>query len=252
MLKKIKNWLLLQEETEKNNNPVDAQKKLRDAIMDYFRKHFSGQKTFTVVLWIDNSKPIYQIYVLDEAFKYRLGAELESKNLKVKFEFRTENPPQDSGFSEITEGVYIELKPQTSTEIHSKAKITVFNNKGSLMKYEYMLDGTKQTEYNIGRGENNYNHIVIRENDPVHHEINNCVSREHAKIVFIPEEGFCLKLRYIIDIPVDGRCTPRTIIHRNNQRYKKLETLDPEKLKHNDEIELGDKDNPLFLKFLQN
>ena len=255
MSKKIFNWVLGKQEpeTEKKtattDNAVDAQKELLDAITAFFKQHFFGIKTFTdtVVIWVDNSKPVYQSYVRDKEFKNILKTELDNNELyavsKAKFEFRTENPPQDLGLSPIAEGIYIQLiAKEKEDDIPDKAIIAIFNGKGSLKEPEYRLDGATQLEFNIGRGDGNNNDVIINDNDPVNKEINSCVSREHAKIVFDPEKGFCLETRNVEN---------RTIVHRKNQRICKLEELgsrDKFLLKDNDVIELGDKEHPLLLK----
>ena len=119
----------------------------------------------------------------------------------------------------------------TKSAVFTKAKITISNGKGSLMQEEYILDAAKKTEYNIGRGEGNYNHIVIKENDPGHYETNSRISRDHAKIVFVAEKGFFLQSR---------NETNRTIINRNEQRFADLKDLNAKSLLRNDdEIELG-------------
>lgn len=242
MIKKLWNSILGIED-----NVVDKRNELLCAVSGYFKKQFFGQKNFTdtVLIWVSNCKPEYQNFVRDKVFEKDLRLKLENNELiavsKANFEFKTENPPQESRVLEIIEGVYIQLIESKQKGVPSKAKISILNGKGSLMKYEYTLDAASQTEYNIGRGEGNYNHIVIKENDPIHNEINNCVSREHAKIVFVSGTGFCLELRNKIT---------RTVINHNNQRKRKLETLGEKSLlQNNDVIELGDKDKPLLLKF---
>jgi len=256
MSKKIWNWVIGKQEPEtetkvaKTDNAVDAQKELLDAITVFFKQHFFGIKTFTdtVVLWVDNSNPVYQSYVRNKELKSNLKTELDNKQLyaisNAKFEFKTENPPQDMRLPSIAEGVYIQLIAKEKEDgIQDKAIISIFNGKGSLMEPEYRLDGTIQTEYNIGngRGDGKNNDIIINDDDTANKEINSFVSRQHAKIVFVPEKGFCLKTRNEEN---------RTIVYRKNQRVKNLEVLiDKFLLKDNDVIELGDKDNPLLLKF---
>jgi hypothetical protein len=239
MLKKLLNSLIGKPET---NNVVDAKKELRDAIVMYFNQKFLGQKIFTdtVVVWISDVQPEYQSYIRsgEIEFKNDLCTELDDRQLyaisKAKIVFKTENPPQE--FTKIADGVYIQLFAENEgirklQEVCSKAKITIVKGKGSLMKGKYILDAEKQTEYNIGRGVENNNHIVIKDNDPANSEINNRVSRQHAKIVFVTGIGFCLQSR---------NETNRTIIKRNNQRIDDICDLFRKlPLQHNDEIELG-------------
>lgn len=239
----IWNRLLGKQELKKNisetDNAVDSQKNLLNAITTYFKKHFLGRKTFTdtVVLWIDNEHPSYQNYARDKEFDTQLKTEFENKELyaiaNAKFVFRTENPPQDLGLPILIEGVYLQLIPleEIKQEIITKAKITIFNGKGSLKRDKYILDSLKQIEYNIGRGDEDHNHIVINEDDSTHKEANSYVSRQHAKVVFVAEKGFYLQ---------SCNESNRTIIKRNNQRFADLKDLNTRiLLLDNDVIELG-------------
>jgi hypothetical protein len=244
MLKKIWNDLIGKSETEKNvihDNPIDAKKELRDAIVAYFRNSFQTEKeiTGTFVVWVSDSQARYQEYVRTDSFKNDLYAELDNRQLnaisKAKIEFKTENPPQE--FEKITTGVYIQFLAKNEKivenpkDVCTKAKITAVKGKGSLMKIKYVLDAEKQLKYNIGRGTGSNNHIVIKENDLTNSEINSRVSRQHAKIIFIVGKGFCLQSR---------NETNRTIINRNNRRFDDLTDLNKQVLlQDNDEIELG-------------
>jgi len=235
MSNKFTNWLLGKQEptSEKVKSGIDAEKALRNAIVDYFKQHFFGKKNFndSVVVWIDNSRAAYQSYVRDKEFEQHLRTDLENKQLyavgKAKFTFNTENPPEKLNLSPITDGVYIQCVTESMTP---KAKITISNGKGSLLKDEYLLDSATQTKYNIGRGEGNYNHIVIKEGDPEHRE-NQYVSEQHAKIVFIAEKGFSLQ-------PCDTERNT-TIVYRNYAKVHDFPTMNPYLLQNNDEIELG-------------
>lgn len=244
MPNKIWSWLLGKEEPEvkekQSGNAVDAQKELINAITAYLKKHFFGQKNFTdtVVLWIDHSNPAYQSYVRGKEFEKQLRIELENKQLtaisKAPFLFKTESLPQNSNFPEIISGVYFQLickENEKKTTVITKAKISISNNKGSLVQNEYILDAEHKTEFCMGRGEENFNHVVIKENDPFHYETNLGVSHIHAKIVFVAEKGFCLQSR---------NATQRIILNRNDQRFDDLTDMDRKiLLQNNDEIELG-------------
>jgi hypothetical protein len=242
-LKKLWNDFIGKSETEEtvvHDNSVDAKKELRNAIIAYFRKNFLTEieVTGTFIVWVNDSQAKYQDYVRKEDFTNELYTELDNRQLnvinKAKIEFKTENPLQE--FEKIMEGVYIQFlvrdeETQTVQEVCSKARITIVKGKGSLMETKYLLEAEKQTEYNIGRGTNNNNHIVINENDPANSEVNNRVSRQHAKIVFITGKGFYLQSR---------NETNRTFINRNNQRFDDLTDLNKKTLlQNNDEIELG-------------
>jgi len=258
MLNNLKHWILgtpPEERTEKpkvkkekqptnTDTVVDWQQNMIDLIVGYFNS-LRGKEEFneSFVIWVSHNNPQCQSIVADEKFGKALQTELENRELtaasKASITFKTENPPQDAGFYELKNetisGIFIqriensvEIKPTVS----ELAKITVSKGKGSLMQNEYTLDASKKIAYNVGRGENFNNHIIINdsENDPKY-EINCQVSREHAKIVFVPKKGFYLQSRNV---------TNRTIINRNNERFADLVDLDTKTLlQNNDEIELG-------------
>jgi hypothetical protein len=247
MSNKILNWLLGRKEETKEikpvteNNAVAGKQKLLDAICGFCRQFFGKTEfTDTIVVWVANSQPLYQSSVRETNFETELRAELQNKQLmavsKAKIEFKTENPPTELALKEIIDGVCIQLvarqkeeKPQK--EVFTKAKLSISAGKGLLAKNRYILDGEKQTEYNIGRGTDK-NHIVIKDKDPENNEINSSVSRVHAKIVFVAGKGFYLQSRNLSN---------RTIINRNNQRFHKFTDLvTPQLLQDNDEIELGE------------
>jgi len=231
MFKKIWNGLL-----GKPDNAVEAQQELCDVIVEYLNEKFSGaEETFTdtVVVWVSNSQQVKQSYVRNKKFENKLRLKLENYQLdaisKATIEFKTENPPQELDLPEIAEGigVYIQFVPTKEEKICTKAKITIANRKGSLKKKEYILDTHKiQTEYKIGRDENNY--IVITQDDKKLYE---SVSRTHAKIIFLVGRGF-----YLQSLNINNR----TIINRNNQRVADLTDENTKVLLYDkDEIELG-------------
>lgn len=233
---------------------IDWQSYLITLIVEYFNFSFGKEESFTgtFVIWVGNSNPQYQSLVHEQNFEKNLRNELENRQLfaasNAKIDFKTENPPQDAGYLELKNDkisdIYIqriekEVEPEETNTI-TKARISILNNRGSLMQEEYILDATKQTEYNIGRGEGNYNNIIIRENDSEHTE-NGYVSSRHAKIIFIERQGFCLQSR---------NDNNRTIINRNNQRFAKItKTESKTPLKNNDEIELGYPEKKVCLLF---
>jgi len=223
-----------------HDNPVDAKNELRDAIVAYFKKSFQTEKeiTGTFVVWVSDSRAKYQDYVRKDEFKNDLYTELDNRQLnavsKAKIEFKTENPPRE--FETIAEGVCVQFlvkgkQTENPKDVCTKAQITVMEGKGSLMKSKYILDADKYTEYDIGRGSENNRHIVIKENDPEYGEINNRVSRQHARIVFVAGKGFALE-----SLKFDNR----TFIHRAGKREHDIYLNDGARLlKHNDIIELG-------------
>jgi hypothetical protein len=249
MLRRIWNWLLgkpaeskkktMKDEPSTPDNVIDGQKKLINLIVKHFGYSY-GKEVFTetFVIWIGNNNPQGQSLVRETDFEKSLRTELENCQLwaasKMKITFKTENPPQNAGFLELkddsTADVFIQRVEKPTETVQTKAKISILNDKGSLAKKEYRLDAAKQTEYNIGRGENNYNHIVILEND-INNKENDFVSHGHAKILFEEKKGFFLQSR---------NENNRTIVNRNNQRFADIpNTTIKILLKNNDEIELG-------------
>jgi hypothetical protein len=243
MTNKLINWLLgKQEEAKENkpaqeNNAVAGKQKLLDAICE-FNKQFFGKTEFTdtVVLWVANSQPAGQSFVREKNFEVELRAALQNKQLtavsKATFEFKTENPPAELALSAIADGVYIQLvAPQKaekmSKEVFSKAKISISDGKGSLAQSECLLDAAVQQTFNIGRG-TDFNNFVVIDGES---ELNSNVSRQHAKIVFIEDKGFYLQSR---------NTNNRTIINRNSERFADLKDLYTKiQLQDGDEIELG-------------
>jgi hypothetical protein len=243
MTNKLINWLLGKQEEAKKDKPaqqdnvVVGKRKLLNVICG-FSKQFFGKTEFTdtVVVWVANSQPAYQNFVRETNFETEVRAALQNKQLtavsKAKFEFKTENPPAELALSAIADGVYIQLvAPQKAEkmlkEVFSKAKISISDGKGSLAQSEYLLDAAKHQTFNIGRG-TDFNNFVVIDGES---ELNSNVSRQHAKIVFIADKGFFLQSR---------NTSNRTIINRNFERFADLKDLYTKiQLKDGDEIELG-------------
>lgn len=223
-----------------SDNVVDARQQIIDLLVKYFNFSFGKKEPFaeSFVVWIDNSNSQYQTLVREVDFAKSLQTELENRQLfaasKAEIVFKTENLPQDANFEELKydsgekSGIFIQVK---EFSVAARAKISISNNKGSLVKKKYILDASKQTEYNVGSNrETNDNHIIIDFHDEQYPE-NQRVSLVHAKIVFIADKGFYLQSRN------EGN---RTIINRDNQRFDDLSDLNKKTLlQNNDEIELG-------------
>jgi len=242
------------EETEEEkpsgfDNISDFRKSMLSLIVEHF-KYSLGKEAFaeSFVIWVNNGVPQCQSEIREKDFEKSLRTALENRQLwaasRAKMVFKAENPDTAAGFPELKNdkiaGIFIQrIDPSEKTggKIPTKAKISVLKNRGSLAETEYFLDAAGQTEYNIGRDDDNDNHIVIRESDPEHSE-NVYVGRRHAKIVFVEDCGFCLQLR---------KENHRTIIKRNTQRVADItETNTKRLLKNKDEIELGKKVSLLF------
>ena len=135
---------------------------------------------------------------LDDTFVEQLRRRFDDRGFyslgRNKIEIHQQSP------SSVAENVYNE---QVFAEILTKAipvarhdaraRITIFNGKGSLKKAEYLLDtaADNKTVYCIGRGDNStkggvyrQNDIVVNdcETDPEISSLNNYVSSSHANI----------------------------------------------------------------------
>lgn len=225
------------------DNIVDVRQKTINLLVEFFNFSF-GEESLSgnYVVWVSNKKPQLQSMVRKVDFMNSLQLELENGQLwaasKAEIIFKTENPPQDAGFKELKDdenkesGIFIQwIEENEPTVVMPRAKLFISNNKGSLVKEEYLLDASKQTEYNIGSNrEANKNHIEIDFYDE-QNENNERVSLVHAKIVFVADRGFYLQSRNEKN---------RTIINRDNQRIADLTDLNSQVLlKNNDEIELA-------------
>ena len=126
-------------------------------------------------------------------------------NENCRWNFRQEKL-QNEETKEIAQGIFLlvhkkaEKQEEIQIAIPKKAQITIL--RGSMEAKSYTLDVEEQTKWNIGRGKepmiNNrihHNDIPIKENEhnPEIYKINHSVSRKHAYIIFIPNEGFKLK-----------------------------------------------------------
>jgi len=238
------------------DNIADLRNNLLNAIIRYFKPYY-GKRSFSdfIVIWISNEKPLLQAEVRDNTFIADLRTEFQNQQYDALVDasiiFETGNPLQDAGFVEITDGVFIELRPQKEKkiEIPTTAKISAVNGMGSLLKNEILLDSGKQKTYNIGRSEVvrengiHVNHIVIRDDDPSQSQHNDCVSRTHAKIVFKDSIGFCLQVFAKGCRPLGGSVT-KVLRSENSEELRDINTLYP--LCDGDFIELG---KAVLLKF---
>ena len=232
-MSKFINFLL----PENQDNVVEGKQKLLNAICEFCRQFF-GKTDFsdTVVVWVANSQPAFQSFVREKNIETELCAALQNKQLfavsKAKFEFKTKNPPVELGLKAITEGIYVQLvtpkkAEEQQKEVFTNAKISIADSKGSLAQSIYQINAAKQQTFNIGRG-TDYNNFVVIDDD---NELNSCVSRQHAKIVFVAEKGFLLQSR---------TTNNRTIINRNFERFADLKDLNTKVLlQDGDVIELG-------------
>lgn len=241
------------------DNIVDMQANLLHAIAGYFKPYY-GKQEFgeTIVIWVANEQQLLQSEVRGKAFEEALRREFQNRQLdalvNAAIVFETQTPPQSNGWTEVTKGVFIEIRPSEAKKVQAavnvKAKISLMKGMGSLFSETVWLDSTQQRTYNIGRCEivrdngMHINHIAIRDDDPEQATNNNCVSRKHARIVFKDGTGFCLQA-------LPGGCRPigggSTKVFRNETEVAELrdiQMLFP--LQAGDLIELG---KTVLLKF---
>ncbi len=254
------------EEKPDNNQPVadnivDVQAHLLHAIASYFKPYY-GKQEFreTIVVWVANEQQLLQSEVREKAFEEALRREFQNRQLDALADativFETQTPAKDSGWAEVTQGVFIEIRPcevkkvQAVAKVKVKAKISLMKGTGSLFNETVELDSAEQRTYNIGRcaivrdNGMHINHIAIRDDDPEQASNNGCVSRKHARIVFNDGTGFCLQA-------LPGGCRPlgggSTKVFRNEVEVAELRDINIQFPLHSgDLIELG---KTVLLKF---
>ena len=214
----------------------------------------SDEISDTFVLWVSADKPAYQIEIRKEDFLGALHKEFDDRELRAvgaaTWLIETNPLPEDVPFIKITDGLYLEIRgtAQSSTKnppvTPTKAKISISHRSGSLLQNEYVLDATKQQIYQIGRGEKDKasrkNHIAISDNvNDVLYKNNRFVSNAHAQIVFVENEGFCLK-------SLNNKS--RTIVYRRGNRIADIRDIysTSKPLQDGDRIEL---EKTVLLKF---
>lgn len=135
-------------------------------------------------------------------------------------------------------------EPETHTEGHNNARISLISGSGSLEQEYYILDGEKKSVYHIGRGHTGQhsgsyriNDIVI-ENAPADEtamQANSFVSSAHADIIY-RNSRFYLKA-----CPGGCRSTggsPTKLIH-NEKALELSDVHSMHPINHGDMIELG-------------
>lgn len=135
--------------------------------------------------WADESMEDQLRRALDDAMLENIGKD----RLKVNLVTRDRLPSEAKTI--IPDMLYYSFRKAQQRSKAVRAKITVFEGTGSLMRDEYLLDSTKKTVYFIGRGPMankpgaiRPNDIVIRTDDPNPdlQARNNHVSSAHAEI----------------------------------------------------------------------
>ncbi|GAB6120560.1 FHA domain-containing protein [Dysgonomonas termitidis] len=205
---------------KKGNNPQTAtdtvtfRSNLIEAIVNKLRPQAFADKVdgyYTLYVAGTNDDLNYQAEINKADFLNDLLLALENANItavaNVPWTIKTELPPENAaGISEVMPGIRLQYvnkvaEATPAQPVHTKARVSIWHGRGSLVQNSYQLDSTKQKTYNIGRGEFNEetfheNHIVIndRESNPDKNELNTYVSRMHAKIVFVEGKGFCLQV----------------------------------------------------------
>jgi hypothetical protein len=236
---------------------VTLRNNLVSAIVNKLRPQAFADKvdgSYTLYVSGTNDDLNYQAEVNKPDFKNELLLALENANITaiahVPWTIKIELPPENATVSEVIAGVHLQYVNKATepvaAPIHVKAKVSIWHDRGSLVQNAYLLDSAKQKVYNIGRGEFNEetfheNHIAIneRESNPAISELNNYVSRTHAKIVFVEGKGFCLQvLPGGSKLASDGRTR---IIHGEDSSVEAQNLNVKHQLFDGDIIELGRK-----------
>ena len=239
-------------------NVIDFREELIEKIVrNSFFKRYSMDEAVTdpFVLWVTTEGQNYQTEVRKQDFIKRLrkafdDADLSEVGSNAQWIVKTEALPEGSDFYRIDEGIYLDIRPfveqqeEIPMNIPTKARISIADNSGSLFRPEYLLDAEMQQIWQIGRGEKDRtdkkNHIAINDNEKdKRYENNKYVSSAHAQIIFLENNGFCLK---------SLNDNNRNIVYRNEARISDLQDLRSVSvpLKDGDYIELGKK---VLLKF---
>ena len=235
-------------------NAIDFKEELINKIVrnSFFKRYKFREKKITdpFVLWVTTEGPNYQTEVNEEGFIESLqlafdNAELQEVGSDAQWIVKTDALPEnaeDAGFYKIDEGIYLDMRPPAGEQdeqpdIPTKARISIADNRGSLLHNEYLLDAEMQEAWQIGRGERDRteekNHIAISDNDnDKQFENNKYVSNRHAQIIFVANNGFCVK---------SLNDNNRTIIYRCENRIADLKDLNSvsNPLQDGDRIELG-------------
>ena len=208
-----------------------------------------------IVVWLDTDQITFNDY---EKFKKRIlqaliidrGYKFESVNFNIG------KPDESLRCTSIHPNgkEYIQIIDTKQISVSKRASISIFNNRGSLLKDEYILspDDMKKLGiscYNIGSGERptgyRYNHIAIDDNpDSPMNSLNKYVSRGHAHIGFSEKFGFYLQVEHG-GTRLSGK---RTRIYRGDKiiEVDNIEVREP--LINGDLIELG---KAVYLKFVE-
>ena len=238
------------------DNPIDTEEKILNAILNIFNSVYKNRnkdidnKIFT--LWIlDN---LLSEMITKQEFSDHLITMLADEGYNTEWNaVKLEKPPLDNTFTPIINGVLMQIEKKRvvatikDKPIRKKAKISVVNNKGALLRKVYTLDSEKQQRYNIGVGECPYNsggsfrenHIAIDDNvDSPEYQNNKRVSRAHAYIGFCTINGFYLQVEVGGSKVHSGNRT--RIFRENGNQIIELDNITlPVPLLDGDIIELG-------------
>lgn len=143
--------------------------------------------------WADESMEEQLRRALDDAMLENIGRD----RMKINHVTSDRLPPEAKAI--IPDTLYYSFRKAPQASKAARAKITVIEGTGSLMRSEYLLDSAKKSTYFIGRGPMankpgaiRPNDIVIRTDDP-NPELqarNNHVSSAHAEISAVNGEFY--------------------------------------------------------------
>ena len=240
-------------QTQKNSrvigkNSIDTEYKLITAIEKLFDSIYKGGKKETqgkiFTLWLTDNF-LFEM-VKGQNFQDELITKLDNGGYHTVWSaVKLKTPPRKHVFTVVSDNVFLQIEDQKAIKpAAKKARITIVEGKGSLLKEVYLLNSEDRKRYNIGVGTlpnikgNGFreNHIAIDDNTTSsQYENNKYVSRAHAYIIFSEKDGFCLQVETGGSRVHGGR----TRIFRSEKTIEVDNVENYEPLQHNDIIELG-------------
>lgn len=244
------------EEKKPLANSVEIRVKIKKttlALLDsLYLANSESCKTKHLIVWLDTDRITFNSYsdFGKELENYWL---VESGYLFDRIELKQGKPENEQDARKVdvnidSVSVYIQEQEINPVNEHfvKRASISIFGNKGSMLKEEYelsseVLEKERRKYYNIGRGEypgiegGSYrqNHIVI--DDKNHLETNKYVSRAHARIGYSENVGFYLQ----VEMGGSRLSGNRTRIFRGEDKIEVENIEVKEPLRDGDLIELG-------------
>ena len=244
------------EEKKPMANSVETREKIKKATLalldSLYLSNSESCKTKHLIVWLDTDTITFNSYsdFGNELENYWM---VESGYMFDRIELKHGKPENEQDARKVDVNIgsisfYIqeqEINP-VNEHIVKRASISIFGNKGSMLKEEYelsseVLEKERRKYYNIGRGEfpdvegGSYrqNHIAIDDKNNL--EYNKFVSRAHARIGYAENVGFYLQ----VEMGGSRLSGNRTRIFRGEDKIEVENIEVKEPLRDGDLIELG-------------